>query len=55
MTERERERDDSIPDRVPAGKSTNEDVEEEKTADEKDATVDHASEQSMDASDPPAW
>ncbi len=50
---REEERDDSVPDRVPAVDSTGEDSEEDKK--KKDATVDHASEQSMDGSDPPAW
>lgn len=48
MTDREREQDD--------GKSPgDEEVDQEKTKEEEDATVDHASEQSMDASDPPAW
>lgn len=54
---REGERDDSVPDRVTAGRSTDEDDDEKKDEDKKDKddTVDHASEQSMDASDPPAW
>ena len=47
------ERDDSVPEDVPAKHSTDEDESQEKK--DKDAAVDHASEQSMDGSDPPAW
>ncbi|MBW3594793.1 MAG: hypothetical protein KY391_04375 [Actinobacteria bacterium] len=49
------EHDESVPDRVPAIESTDEEDDEDKDKKEKDATVDHTSEQSMDGSDPPAW
>jgi hypothetical protein len=39
---------------IPARHSTADDDDSEKKKD-KDAAVDHASEQSMDGSDPPAW
>ena len=50
---REEERDDSVPDQVSAVSSTDDEAEADKK--KQDATVDHASEQSMDGSDPPAW
>ena len=50
---KENERDETVPDQVPAKHSTDED--EEATKKKKDEAVDHASEQSMDGSDPPAW
>ena len=53
MSDREQDRDESVPDESPAKHSTDEDSEETKK--KKDAAVDHASEQSMDGSDPPAW
>ena len=49
----EQERDESVPDRVSAVESTDAASEEDKKKQE--ATVDRASEQSMDGSDPPAW
>jgi len=57
MSEREQgheqERDESVPDRVPAVESTEDDSDDDKK--KQDATADHASEQSMDGSDAPAW
>lgn len=53
---REEERDESVPERVPAVDSTDDDEDATNADKEKqDATADHASEQSMDGSDPPAW
>lgn len=51
--DREKERDESVPDQVPAKHSTDDD--DEATDEEKDEAVDHSSEQSMDGSDSPAW
>ena len=45
--------DEETEEQVPARHSTAED--DDKDAKDKDAAVDHASEQSMDGSDPPAW
>lgn len=49
----DKERDESVPEDVPAKHSTDEDSDASEK--EKDASVDHSSEQSMDGSDPPAW
>ena len=57
MSDREEERDETVSDKAPAVNPTDDgegkEPEEEKS--KKDAAVDHASEQSMDGSDPPAW
>ena len=53
MSDREQDRDGSVPKDVPAKHSTAEEPDEDK--EKKDAAVDEASEQSMDGSDPPAW
>ena len=49
----EKEKDNTVPDEVPAKHPTAESEDQEKK--DKDATADHASEQSMDGSDAPAW
>ena len=50
--DKEKERDESGPDRVPAKHPTDD---TEASKEDKDAAVDETSEQSMDGSDPPAW
>lgn len=49
----DKDRNDGGTDEVPAKHPTDDSEEEEKQ--DKDAAVDETSEQSMDASDPPAW
>jgi hypothetical protein len=49
----EKDRDETVPDEVPAKHPTDESKDQEKK--DKDAAVDAVSEQSMDGSDAPAW
>ena len=48
-----KDRDDSVSEDVSAKHRTDDDEDQEK--EDEDAAVDEVSEQSMDASDPPAW